>query len=130
MAAPQTGVPIALDALVTRVLAPNASPYTFTGTQTHIIGTRDLAVIDPGPDLPEHLAALLVAIEARPVRAIVTTHHHRDHSPLSRALRDATGAPIVGAAPVARTDGSAGDAAFDADYLPDRVMAEGDEVAG
>ena len=130
MAEPKTGVPIALDALVTRILAPNPSPFTYTGTQTHLVGTRDLAVIDPGPDAPEHLAALLAAIDGRPVRAIVITHHHRDHSPLSRALRDATGAPIVGAAPVARTDGGAGDAAFDADYAPDRVLAEGDEVAG
>ncbi len=125
------GIPIPLDALVTRVLAPNASPYTHTGTQTHLVGTRDLAVIDPGPDSPDHLAALLAAIAARPVRAIVVTHHHRDHSPLSRALRDATGAPIVGAAPVALSDGDPrADAAFDADYAPDRVMCEGDAVAG
>lgn len=124
------GVPIPLDALVTRVLAPNPSPYTHTGTQTHLVGTTCLAVIDPGPDSPGHLAALLAAIAARPVRAIVITHHHRDHSPLSRALRDATGAPIVGAAPVARTDGGAGDAAYDADYVPDRVMRDGDAVAG
>ena len=130
MATSQTGVAIPLGPLVTRVLAPNASPYTHTGTQTHLVGTRDLAVIDPGPDSPEHLSALLTAIAARPVRAIVITHHHRDHSPLSRVLRDATGAPIVGAAPVARTDGTAGDAAFDADYAPDRVMVESDEVMG
>ncbi len=130
MAALPTGIPIPLDALVTRVLAPNASPYTFTGTQTHVVGTSDLAVIDPGPDSPEHLAALLAAIDGRPVSAIVITHHHRDHSPLSRALRDAIGAPIVGAAPFARTDGTSGDAAFDADYQPTQVMAEGDEVAG
>lgn len=130
MAALPTGVPIPLDALVTRVLAPNPSPYTHTGTQTHIVGTRDLAVIDPGPDSPEHLSALLAAIAARPVRAIVITHHHRDHSPLSRALGEATGAPIVGAAAVVRTDGSAGDAAFDADYAPTQVLAEGDAVAG
>ncbi len=130
MAAPPTGVPISLEPLVTRTLAPNASPYTFTGTQTHIVGTSDLAVIDPGPDSPEHLRALLAAIGGRPVRAIVVTHHHRDHSPLSRALQRATGALIVGAAAHARTDGSAGDAAFDADYAPDRIMAEGDEVGG
>lgn len=130
MRAPPTGVPIPLEPLVTRVLAPNASPYTFTGTQTHLVGTSDLAVIDPGPDDAAHLTALLSAIADRPVRAVVITHHHRDHSPLSRALSEATGAPIVGAAPVARTDGTAGDAAFDADYAPDRVMAEGDAVTG
>ncbi len=111
------------------MLAPNPSPYTHTGTQTHLVGTSDLAMIDPGPDSPGHLTALLAAIAGRPVRAILVTHHHRDHSPLSRALRDATGAPIVGAAPVVRSDGNA-DAAFDADYAPDQVLAEGDAVAG
>ncbi|WP_174298564.1 MBL fold metallo-hydrolase, partial [Sphingomonas bacterium] len=81
MAELPTGIAMRLDPLVVRVLAPNPSPYTFTGTQTHIVGTRDLAVIDPGPDDPAHLAALAAVIAGRPVRAIVVTHHHRDHSP-------------------------------------------------
>lgn len=126
-----TGRPIALEPLVTRVLAPNPSPYTFTGTQTHIVGTTDLAVIDPGPDDPAHLAALTAAIAGRPVRAIVVTHHHRDHSPASRPLAAATGAPIVGAAPFALHDeGARADAAFDADYAPDRVIEDGQGIAG
>jgi glyoxylase-like metal-dependent hydrolase (beta-lactamase superfamily II) len=126
-----TGVPIPLDALVTRVLAPNPSPYTFTGTQTHLVGTRDLAVIDPGPADDRHLAALLEAIADRPVRAIVLTHHHRDHSPLAIRLRDATGAQVIGAAPFHLSDdGPSADAAFDATYAPDRVLSEGDIVPG
>ncbi|MCP3735962.1 MBL fold metallo-hydrolase [Sphingomonas sp. RP10(2022)] len=131
MAAHPTGIPIQLEPLVTRVLAPNPSPYTYSGTQTHVVGTTDLAVIDPGPDDPVHLAALLATIAGRPVAAIVITHHHRDHSPASRPLAAATGAPIVG--PVAfhvGDDGPRADAAFDADYAPDRVLAEGDTVAG
>ena len=131
IAEPPTGIPMALEPLVTRVLAPNPSPYTFTGTQTHIVGIDDLAVIDPGPDDPAHLAALLAAIGGRPVTAIVITHHHRDHSPASRPLAVTTGAPIVGAAPVAILEGEPrADAAFDADYAPDRVLAEGDTVSG
>jgi glyoxylase-like metal-dependent hydrolase (beta-lactamase superfamily II) len=126
-----TGVPIRLEPLVTRILAPNPSAYTFTGTQTHIVGDRDLAVIDPGPDDPAHLAAIMAVVADRPVRAIVITHHHRDHSPASRPLAAAIGAAIVGAAPFAVTDDAGGsDAAFDAGYAPDRVLAEGDTVAG
>ncbi|SFP46562.1 MBL fold metallo-hydrolase [Sphingomonas rubra] len=131
MAALPTGIPMAREPLVTSILAPNASAYTHTGTQSYLVGTADLAVIDPGPDQPEHLDALLAAIAGRPVVAILVTHHHRDHSPASRPLAELTGAPIVGAAPF-HASGEDGriDAAFDADYAPDRVLAEGDVVAG
>ena len=121
---------IALSPLVARVLAPNPSPFTNTGTQTHLVGTTDLAIIDPGPDSPDHLTALLVAIANRPVRAILVTHTHRDHSPLARALAAATHAPIIGCAPLAITMEGRADAAFDSDYAPDHILAEGDEVQG
>ena len=131
MAEHPTGIPIQLEPLVTRVLATNPSPYTNGGTQTHVVGTRDLAIIDPGPADDSHIAALLRVIDGRPVRAIVITHHHRDHSPGSRPLAAATGAPIVGAAPVhVASDSPRLDAAFDTDYAPDRVLAEGDSIAG
>jgi len=131
MAEHPTGIPIQLEPLVVRVLAPNPSPYTYTGTQTHIVGTTDLAVIDPGPDDPAHIAALIRAIDGRPVTAIVVTHHHRDHSPATRSLQAITGVPIVGAAPFALDDASArADASFDADYAPDRVLVEGDTITG
>ncbi|RMB55911.1 glyoxylase-like metal-dependent hydrolase (beta-lactamase superfamily II) [Sphingomonas sp. PP-CE-3A-406] len=131
MAEHPTGIPIQLEPLVVRVLAPNPSPYTYTGTQTHIVGTTDLAVIDPGPDDPAHIAALIRAIDGRPVTAIVVTHHHRDHSPATRPLQAITGAPIVGAAPFdIDTAHARGDASFDAAYAPDRVMADGDTITG
>ncbi len=131
MAEHPTGIPIQLEPLVIRVLAPNPSPFTYTGTQTHVVGTTDLAVIDPGPDDPAHIAALIRAIDGRPVSAIVVTHHHRDHSPATRPLQAITGAPIVGAAPFGSADVEArADASFDAAYVPDRVMAEGDMIAG
>lgn len=125
------GVPEQLEPLVSRVLAPNPSPFTHTGTQVHLIGTTDLAVIDPGPDTPGHIDALVAAIGGRPVRAILITHTHRDHSPGSRPLAQATGAPIVGCAPLALDDGGLrSDASFDRDYAPDRVLAEGESVSG
>ncbi len=126
-----TGICEQVELLVTRVLAGNPSPYTFTGTQTYLVGTTDVAVIDPGPDLPEHLDMLLAAIAGRPVRAILCTHTHRDHSPLAKPLAKATGAPIIGCAALALEDaGPRADAAFDRDYAPDRVMADGDRIAG
>jgi glyoxylase-like metal-dependent hydrolase (beta-lactamase superfamily II) len=125
------GVAEQLEPLVTRILAPNPSPFTYTGTQTHLVGTRDLAVIDPGPDDAGHVEALIRAIAGRPVTAIVITHTHRDHSPASRALKAATGAPIIGCAPLALDDlGPRADASFDGDYAPDHVLADGESVSG
>lgn len=126
-----TGIAMPLSPLVARVLAPNPSPFTYTGTQTYLAGAHDVAVIDPGPDDPAHLAALTAAIAGRPVVAILCTHTHRDHSPAARPLSDATGAPIVGCAPLTLDDdGPRADAAFDAAYRADRVLGDGDRVSG
>lgn len=126
-----TGESITIEPLVARVLAPNPSPYTYTGTQTYLVGTRDLAVIDPGPDEPAHIAALLRAIAGRPVVAIMCTHTHRDHSPAAIAIKGATGAPIIGCAPLVLDDaGPRADASFDRDYAPDRVLVDGERVTG
>ena len=131
MTDPATGEAIQLEPLVTRILAANPSPFTYTGTETYLIGTSDVAVIDPGPDLPSHVDALLRAIDGRAVVAILCTHTHRDHSPASRAVQAATGAPIIGCAPlVIDDDGPRSDAAFDRDYQPDRVLADGEQVTG
>lgn len=131
--------------LVRRVLGPNPSPYTFTGTQTWIIGAgADVAVIDPGPagsgqsvgDPKDaygagHVEAILRAVGDARVTAILCTHTHRDHSPAAMPLKAATGAPIIGCAPLALSDdGPRADSAFDPDYAPDRVLADGDHVAG
>ncbi len=127
----QTGVAQAIDPLVTRVLAPNPSPYTFTGTQTYLVGVRDLAVIDPGPDEVAHLDALVAAIAGRPVSAILCTHTHRDHSPAAAPLRALTGAPVIGCAPLVLSDsGPRADAAFDRSYAPDRVLGDGERLSG
>ncbi|MEZ5709334.1 MAG: MBL fold metallo-hydrolase [Blastomonas sp.] len=130
--------------LVRRVLAPNPSPYTFTGTQTWLVGAgSDLAVIDPGPagDGPVdghadvngigHVEAILRAAGDARIAAILCTHTHRDHSPAAAPLKAATGAPIIGCAPLALSDdGPRADAAFDPDYAPDRVLGDGERISG
>jgi glyoxylase-like metal-dependent hydrolase (beta-lactamase superfamily II) len=126
-----TGVSMTLSPLVSRVLAPNPSPFTYTGTQTYVVGGAAVAVIDPGPDDADHLAAIARAIGGRPVVAILCTHTHRDHSPAARPLSAATGAPVIGCAPLTlEDDGPRADAAFDADYRPDRVLGDGETVEG
>ncbi len=121
-----------LEPLVRRVLAPNPSPYTYTGTQTWLVGAgSDVAVIDPGPADAAHIDAILRAVGDAIVTAILCTHTHRDHSPGSRPLQVRTGAPIIGCAPLALADdGPRADAAFDADYVPDQVMRDGESVSG
>ncbi len=117
--------------LVRRLLAPNPSPFTFTGTQTYVVGRGEVAVIDPGPDLADHVEALVGALAGERISAIVCTHTHRDHSPASRPLQRETGAPIVGCAPLALDDdGPRSDAAFDELYRPDRILADRERIDG
>ncbi|KPH60252.1 MBL fold metallo-hydrolase [Novosphingobium sp. ST904] len=118
--------------LVRRVLARNPSPFTYTGTQTYLVGDgADVAVIDPGPADPEHIEAILEAVGKARIAAICCTHTHRDHSPATVPLKALTGAPIVGCAPLTLDDdGPRADAAFDPDYRPDRVLADGETISG
>ncbi len=142
-----TGLDVTLEPLVRRVLAPNPSPYTFNGTQTYLVGIgQDVVVIDPGPtgtgiaghadtNGEGHVEAILKAIGSQKLAAIMCTHTHRDHSPAARPLQAATGAPIIGCAALAIDDSGAGlgvraDAEFDPLYKPDRVLADGDRLAG
>lgn len=127
-----TGQVEQLEPLVRRVLAPNPSPYTYTGTQTYLVGAGPrIAVIDPGPDEPAHLGALVDAIGGAEVAAIMCTHTHRDHSPAAIPLAARTGAPIVGCAPLVLDDsGPRADASFDRTYAPDRVLLHGEAMTG
>jgi glyoxylase-like metal-dependent hydrolase (beta-lactamase superfamily II) len=119
----------ALEPGIARVLAHNPSAFTYYGTQTYLLGERALVVIDPGPDLPEHLDALGQAIAGRRVAAIMCTHTHRDHSPAARPLAERTGAPIIGCGPLAlKTVGPRADASFDGDYSPDDVLDDGQQI--
>lgn len=90
---PETGKSVPIMPGLVRVTAPNFGPYTFTGTNSFIIGRDRVAVLDPGPDDSSHRAALLAAIGGRPVEAILLTHTHKDHSAGVPALRAAVGEP-------------------------------------
>jgi glyoxylase-like metal-dependent hydrolase (beta-lactamase superfamily II) len=117
--------------LVRRLLAGNPTPFTYTGTQTYLVGTSDVAVIDPGPDLEAHVDAIVAAVGDGRLSAIVCTHTHRDHSPAAALLKARTGAPIIGCAPLVLDDsGPRADAAFDRDYAPDDVLADGAMLSG
>src|SRR6185369_14006690 len=132
MSEPRPDRVVTLHSLVRRVLADNPSPFTYWGTQTYLVGDNDgVAVIDPGPDLEPHIDAVIEALGGVPAIALVCTHTHRDHSPATRALKQRTGAPIIGCAPLALDDsGPRADAAFDVDYLPDRVLGDGEAIGG
>ena len=113
-----------------RLVAPNPSPFTYTGTCSYIIGQGEVAILDPGPDDEAHLARLVAATAGERVAFIVVTHTHRDHSARSGQLSAALGAPVVGARPHVPRPGSPQglDAAHDLTYAPARVLAEGESV--
>jgi len=117
---------------VRRVLCLNPSAFTYTGTQSYLVGSeRELAVIDPGPDDADHIAALVAGIGDAKVVAICCTHTHQDHSPAAAALAAITGAPILGCSPFnIFDDGPRSDASFDPSYQPEGVMGDGDSVGG
>lgn len=120
-----------LSPLVRRVLAHNPSPFSFTGTGTYIVGNGTVAVIDPGPAEPAHVAALTEALGDETVSHIVVTHTHRDHSPAAIPLKAATGAPIVGCTPLALAEmGPKVEEGFDPTYAPDQVLQDGETVSG
>jgi len=127
----EPGRPDQVSPLIRRVVADNPGPFTYTGTGTYIVGRGEAAVIDPGPDLPEHLDALRRATEGERITAIVLTHTHLDHSPLARPLAEATGAVIWGLpAPGAADTIVRLDEGQDHGFAPDRVVADGARVAG
>jgi hydroxyacylglutathione hydrolase len=122
-----------------RLRAPNPSALTGTGTNTYLLGEAALAVIDPGPDLPQHLAAILAAARGRPITHILVTHPHRDHSALAPRLAAVTGARVLafgtardGLTPrMAALTGLGGSTeGLDLAFTPDRRLLDGDLVSG
>ena len=114
------GEVVQLSPHVRRITAPNPGMMTGPGTNSYIIGSGDLALIDPGPEIESHIAALIAAVGGR-LRRILTTHTHFDHSPAVRALKAATGAAVFGmpAPPQANQD---------REFAPDRVPADGEII--
>jgi len=118
--------------LIRRVTANNPGPFTFKGTGTYIVGRGEVAVIDPGPDDPAHLEAILAAIPGETVSHILITHHHSDHSPLAGPLKARTGAPIYGCAPAvpARESIVLDEAGHDLVFSPDISLCGGGAISG
>ncbi len=132
----QAGECVRVSPLVRRVVADNPGPITFTGTCSYIVGRGRVAIIDPGPDQPAHVAALLDAVRNETVTHVFVTHTHKDHSPAARAIKDATGALLVGcsphrsARPLFEGEVNMLETSSDRDYAPDRELAEGDVISG
>jgi glyoxylase-like metal-dependent hydrolase (beta-lactamase superfamily II) len=117
--------------LIRRIIARNPGPFTFTGTGTYVVGQGEVAVIDPGPDLPEHLAAIIDALQGERIAAILTTHTHLDHSPLAAPLAEATGARIFGLpAPSAQDAAVRLDEGQDRSFRPHEQVLDGQRVTG
>ncbi|MES1197138.1 MAG: MBL fold metallo-hydrolase [Pseudomonadota bacterium] len=126
------GAPQQMSPRIRRVVANNPGPFTFTGTGVYIIGQGEVAVIDPGPDEPAHLAALEHAIGDERVTHIFVTHRHLDHSPAARPLAELTGAKIYasGIAPRVSADDFVAEAGDDLSFKPDVVAKDGDVFSG
>ena len=139
---PAIGVPEILEPGLRRIVAPNPSPMTYRGTNTYVLGTTDLAVVDPGPDSAPHLAAILASVgSVQQIKHIVVTHSHLDHAPLARALAQATGAPVYGFGDaqagrsatmqaLARTGYTGGGEGIDHTFAPDITVGDGAVITG
>src|SRR5580692_1882657 len=113
--------------MIRRIVARNPSPFTFRGTGTYVVGNGEVAVIDPGPDLDEHVEALLAGLSGEQVTHILITHTHRDHSPAAAAVKAATGAPTYGFGPHAggkRGETTVFEEGGDWDFAPDIVIKD------
>ena len=127
---------------VRRIVAPNPSPMTFRGTCSYVLGSGSVAVIDPGPADPAHIAAILAGLApGETVEAVLVTHAHLDHSPGARLLAAATGAPVYGFGPpeagrsaamerLAAQGLAGGGEGVDRDFRPDLTLTHGARLAG
>lgn len=131
---PLPGRPLALEPGLRLVLAPNPSPMTERGTNTWLLGTGAVTVLDPGPDDPAHLRAILAALApGERVARILVSHAHLDHSPAARPLAQATGAPVLAfgdaragrSARMAGLAGLGGGEGVDAAFAPDTALPDG-----
>ena len=119
--------------MLRRIVARNPSPFTWHGTGTYVIGEGNVAVVDPGPDLPAHVDALLAALDGETITHLLVTHTHLDHSPACRPVQAATGAITYGFGRHGSGRIDAGvqvEEGADKDFAPDVMLADGDVVSG
>ncbi|MCU0883130.1 MAG: MBL fold metallo-hydrolase [Hyphomonadaceae bacterium] len=126
------GVPDRVSPLITRVIANNPGPFTFTGTGVYIVGDQTVAVIDPGPDDPAHFEALKRALDGRTVSHVLVTHAHMDHSPLAHPLARWAGCEVwaSGQAPIATESEVRLEAGDDNLFRPDHALDDGQLLRG
>jgi glyoxylase-like metal-dependent hydrolase (beta-lactamase superfamily II) len=113
-----------------RVVADNPSKFTAWGTGTYLVGTGEVAVIDPGPALDAHVDAVLAAVDGETVTHLLITHTHADHSPAAAALSERTGALTYGFGPHPAAADTGSEEHGDLDFVPDVVVADGDVIRG
>ena len=122
-----------LTPLIRRVVARNPSAFTYHGTGTYVIGHGRVAVVDPGPALPEHVAAVRSALADEEITHLLVTHTHLDHSPATRQLQAATGAKSYGYGPhgAGRYErGAQVEEGADTSFVPDVEVRHEDVVEG
>jgi glyoxylase-like metal-dependent hydrolase (beta-lactamase superfamily II) len=130
------GLPEQIAPGVRRIVANNPGPFTFTGTVTYVVGQGRVAIVDPGPDEPRHIAAVLDAVRGETVTHIFVTHTHRDHSPAALCVKSATGAAVFAEGPhrPARMlhigEINPLDSSGDMEFRPDCTLADGEIVTG
>lgn len=124
------GVPQKFSSLIRRVVCNNPSSFTYHGTNTYIVGTGTVAVIDPGPYDERHIEAVAAAVKGEEVSHIIVTHTHIDHSPGTRALQELVGGPIIGLKASPIEDGKQTVEPGDPEFEPDVVLGDGDTFAG
>jgi len=115
---------------IRRIVANNPGPFTGPGTGTYIIGEGDVAVIDPGPMMPDHVDAILTGLKGEHISHIIVTHTHTDHSPASRLLQHKTGAGIFAFGPHSDFSAGALEGGVDRDFQPDFTVADGEVIDG
>ncbi|MET0439930.1 MAG: MBL fold metallo-hydrolase [Devosia sp.] len=131
---PDIGARVDLAPGLARITAPNASPYTFTGTNSFLIGREKLALVDPGPEDATHLESLHRAIAGRPLTAILLTHTHRDHSAAAAGLAQRYGVPLWFGGqhrlsrPLRRFERNPIKRSCDWDLIPDRTLLDGETI--
>lgn len=125
------GVIVPVSPLVRRIVANNPGPFTYTGTGVYVIGHGSVAVIDPGPDLPEHFAALKQALAGETISHVFVTHSHMDHSPLAHPLAAHGGAKVYGGGPAIPTESEVRmEAGDDLRFEPDVRVSDGEVFHG
>ncbi|WP_337266334.1 MBL fold metallo-hydrolase [Oryzifoliimicrobium ureilyticus] len=133
---PNHGIAVPIGPGIQRLTAKNPSPFTFLGTNTYIVGERQVALIDPGPDDKDHLKAIVNALDGRKLTHIFVTHTHKDHSPLARRLQEETGALVLAegphrlSRPLSNGEINEFSESSDLDFRPDVVLRHDDVITG